>query len=268
MKKILLLLILTLTPGVYAQESLPGDLGAFVTWMKSNSGELMPVSFGLENIQVEDNIHINNYIGSPLLLPKWVPADVLFNDGKLYRLPDVNYDALDDSFMIYFKDLKKDIPGLVIKEVPILNLKGQNVLKVTLYTNSDGVKKFVRVSPINFIEKPKQHFFEYFTDRPKNALILKETYKKVETNKLKGMAYSDSGEDYAIKTYKRYYIKTKDHLFKQVNLSKRGILKALNDSKNEKTLKKYIKKQKIKMNHPKDVQKFLEYYFQTILHKS
>ncbi len=265
MKKLIIALILFVFSHTYGQQSLPGDLGAFLTWAMQNSGELKPVSFGLENINIDDNITIKNYIGSPLWLPKWVKADVLFNDRKLYHLPHVNYDALDDSFMIYFKDLKKDIPGFVSTEVPILNLKSDNLLTVTLFDKEDGVKKFVRVSYLNFSEKPKQHFFQYFSDKPKNALILKEIYKVVVYNKLKGMPYSDANEDYAIKTYKRFYIKTKGSLFKPASLGKRNILKILNDKSHERDLKKYIKKQGLKMNRPQDVQKFLSYYHKTFV---
>ncbi len=257
MKRIFILFSIFFVTNLFSQEALPLGVSALVDVYK---GELNN-QFGKGNIEIDDNLKIKNHVGSPLLLTKWSKAEVLFNDGKLYTIPYVNYNAYDDSFLIYLKGLKSDFKGMASEDFPLVKLTGKNVIAIALTNDEDGTVRFVRVLPNRFAGAPKTSFFEYFSVKPKDALILKSTYKKIKKNHMKGMPYSDSSEDFEFKTFSTYYIKNKDKIFVPVHLSKKAILKAINDPSAVKPLKKYIKAHHLKMGKPQDVQKLLAYYF-------
>ncbi len=257
MKRIIILLLTFITTGLFAQEALPLGVSSMVDMYQ----DVLNNKFGKGNIEIDDNLHIKNHVGSPLLLSKWSKAEVLFDDGKLYTIPYVNYDALDDSFLVYLKNLRSDYKGIASVDFPLVKLTGDNIITIALTNNEDGVKRFVRISPNRFAGSPKTQFFEYFSVKPKDALVLKSTYKKIKKNHMKGMPYTDSSEDFEFKTFSTYYIKNKDKLFVPTHLGKKAVLKAINDPAAVKPLKKYIKTHHLKMSHPEDVQKLLEYYF-------
>jgi len=261
MKYLLLIigsLFVNLSP---AQQTLPYTTGGLVSMIRH--GYLVD-KFVQENITIDDNISVVNHKGSLLLLDKWAEATILFDDGKLYKLPYVNYVATDDFFVIYLKDLSpEEMKGLATPDFPIISLVTDHVIALTLKNDEDGEHKFVKVSDLRFQTKPKTRFFEYFSNQPKDAKVLKSTYKKLKENKMQAIGYTDSHEDYEFITYSSYYIINKDKQFVLTSLSKNAVLKVLNDPDHKKELKKYIKKQKLKMSKPEDVQKFLDYYFST-----
>ncbi len=258
MKQILVLLSLLVGNAMFSQQVFPFG----VDTMTSLYQKLRPKQlFAEDDIIVDDNLHIKNHIGSPLLLPKWAKAEVLFNDGKLYTIPNVNYDALDDLFLIYLEHYTPEFNDIASKDFPVIALTRQNLIAIALISDEKKTMRFVQVSPGRFIKKPKTKFFEYFSLQPKDAFILKSIYKKINKNYLKDMAFSDSPDDFEFKTYSTYFIKNKYKTFVPVHLNKKAVLKAINDPGAVKTLKKYIKAQHLKMSKPEDVQKLLEYYF-------
>ena len=260
MKRIIILLLVISTTGLFAQEAMPLGVSSMVGMYR----DVLNNKFGKGNVEIDDNLHIKNHVGSPLLLSKWSKAEALFNDGKLYTLPYVNYDALDDSFLVYLKNLKSDFKGIASEDFPLVKLTDKNIVAIALTNNEDGIKRFVRVSPNRFAGVPKTRFFEYFSVKPKDALVLKSTYKKIKKNHMKGMPYTDSSEDFEFKTFSTYYIKNKDKIFVPAHLGKKAVLKAINDPAAVKPLKKYIKAKHLKMSNPEDVQKLLEYYFKEL----
>jgi len=262
MKKITFIFALLIILPLSAQEGFP--LNSMLSlYGKQNAGSILESQFGRNAISIDDdNISIKNYKGSLLLLNTWSQGVIKFTDGREVRIPYMNYDALNDNFIVYFKNLKEPIDGVATPDLPLAGIKTESVVSIVLQNEMDGTKKFIKASPNRFAEKPKTRYFEFFSDQAKDASVLKSTYKKIKTNHLKGMPYSDSNEDYEFKTYHQYYIKNKNKIFVPVRLNKKGVLKALHDQQNNKVLKKYIKKQHLKMGNPVDVQKFLDYYFQ------
>ena len=261
MKKFLVLLSLLVSNLMVSQQVFPFGVDTMVgLYQKLRPKQL----FTEDEITIDDNFHIKNHIGSPLLLPKWARAEVLFNDGKLYTIPNVNYDALDDLFVIYLKHYTKEFDDIASKDFPVIALTRQNLIAIALISDEKKTMRFVKVSPGRFINKPKTEFFEYFSLQPKDAFILKSIYKKIKKNYLKDMAFSDSPDDFEFKTYSIYYIKNKAKLFVPVRLGKKSVLKAINDPGAEKALKKYIKANHLNMRTPQDVQKLLAYYFKEL----
>jgi len=269
MKQYFLLGLMMITGLLHAQEDGFTGVSLFTDTVEGNLNSYVLSSiFGQSVVSVDDEtLHIKDYKGSPLLLPRWTEADVLFNDGVTQHLPLVNYDALSDQFIVYLKNLEKDIDGVVSKKFPLIALNKKSIISVEL-SNKNGRKKFVRVNAVRFQKKPKTEFFEYFSSHPKKAYVLKSYYKKIMQNYLNGMPYTASHELYAFRTYTHYYIRNKYKVFVSTGLNKKSILKALDDGKQNKTLKKYIKENKLKMSHPEDVQKLLEYYFDELAPKN
>ena len=265
MKNFLFGIFLLTAVSLSAQEDLfPGN-GLYKDEMKGNiNAYSLSNTLGDSPLEIDDeNLHIPGYKGSPLLLYEWADAAALFNDGKLVNISLVNYDALSDQFVVYVPDVKEEIEGMLTKKFPLVALDKKNLIAVAL-KNKDEFKKFVKVSPLRFKNKSKTDFFEYFASAPKDAYVLKSYYKKVGQNRLNAVPYSDSHETYAFKTYTRYFIRNKDKLFVATALGKKNVLRALGDSSQEKALKSYIKKNKLKMSHPEDVQRLLEYYFKEL----
>jgi len=258
---ILLLSILHLS----AQEDLFTGTGLFKGDVHGNiNAYTISTRFGEDALEIDDkNIQIKGYKGSPFLLYKWAKAEVLFNDGKFYKIPYVNYDALSDQFVAYLKDFKDEIKGMVNPEFPLIALNKNSIVSISLQ-NENEHKKFIHLTPVRFLEKPKSEFFEYFSEHPKDAYVLKSYYKKITQNRLKAVPYTDSHETYAFKTYTRYYILNKDKTYVSTKLGKKNVLNSLGDKAREAELKKYIKKNKLKMSRPEDVQKLLEYYFKEL----
>ncbi len=258
MNKIITITIITiiLNYGLFAQEVIPRG---YYNTLGNNNFELS-IKFGVENIIIDNTFHIKNYLGTPLLLDNWSKAEVLFNDGKYYNLPNVNYDALDDTFLVYLKHYKPEYNQFASEDFPLITLTDNSLIAISLINEQDTAR-FVQVSPERFVQKPKTKFFEYFAVEPKEALVLKSIYKKIEKNHMKDMPYSNSLEDYQFLTLNTYYIKNKNKFFVSVHLNKKSVIKAIGDSAAEKKLKKYIKTNHLKMTKPKDVQKLLTYYF-------
>ena len=264
MKTFLQITLVLIAWTTFAQEDLP--LNVMINlYQGEGAGAVSAIEqqFGRKAISIDDNLKIKNYKGSPLLLDKWAHAGILFTDGRLVKIPYANYDAVNDNFMIYFKGLKEPVEGVATPEFPLAGMKTESVVAISLKNDYDGLHRFIKVNPQRFSNQPKTIFFEYYSERPKDAAILKSVYKKISPNRLKGMPYSDSPEDYEFKTYSSFYLKNKDKVFVPVRLSKKGVLKAIDDKQNEKALKKFIKKQKLKMSNPKDVQTLMDYYFKT-----
>lgn len=257
MKQFLFFLSFLINSVIFSQDVISSDYKSMIGMYKSGLSQ----RFGEENIIIDDNIHIKNYAGSPLLLQKWSKAEALFNDGELITLPNVNYDALDDLFLIYLKNYKPDYNNIASDKFPFAAITSDNLIAVALTNDEDGTVRFVQVSPGRFATKPKTRFFEYFTVKPKDAYILRSIHKKVKKNHMRDMAYSSSQEDFEFKQYSTYYIKNKYKTFVPVRLGRKAVIKAIDDPEAVKTLKKYIKKQQLKMSNPKDVQKLLAYYF-------
>ncbi len=260
MKRFLLFVFFLANFNLSAQEAIPLGVNSMINMFQYELSK----KFGAENISIDDKIYIKNYVGSPLLLSKWSKAEALFNDGNLYTIPNVNYDALDDIFIIYLKNYKSEYDQFASEDFPLVSLTNESLIAIALSNNEDGTVRFVRVSPGHFINKSKTRFFQYFTVKPKDALILKSVYKKVRKNHMRDMPYTNNLDEYQFLTFDTYYIKNKDKFFTPVHLGKKAILKAIDDPSAEKALKKYIKTQHLKMKKPEDVQKLLEYYFKEL----
>lgn len=259
MKHLILLLTLLTNFSILSQESLPSQ---FISMIGLVQNEL--TAKNAENIHIGNTLDIVNYTGTPVMLSKWSKAEVLLKDGKTYTIPYVNYDALDDVFLIYLKNYKPEYSQIASKKFPLVTLTPQNIVAIALSNDEDGTVRFVQVSPKRFANIPKTKFMEYFTIQPKDALILKSVYKKIKKNFMRDMAYTNSNEDFQFLTFYTYYIKNKNKLFISTHLGKKNILKAIGDPDAIKPLKKYIKAQHLKMSKPEDVQKLLEYYFKEL----
>ena len=262
LKKLLSVLLLWSVFQLSAQEDLFTGSGLFKGDVQGNLNVYsISTPGGEDDVDIDyKNIQIRGYKGSPLLLYRWAKAEVLFNDGKFYKIPYVNYDALSDQFVVYLKDFKGEIKGMANDKFPLIALNKKSIVSISL-KNENEHKKFIHLTPVRFLEEPKSEFFEYFSEHPKDAYVLKSYYKKITQNRLKAVPYTDSPETYAFKTYIRYYILNKDKTYVSTNLSKKNVLSALGDKAREAELKKYIKKNKLRLSRPEDVQKLLEYYF-------
>ena len=264
MKQVFLILSMWISISLTAQENF-----VYANYINgTNKHELgatsLVSSFGKENIFLDDNIiKINNYKGTPLLLKSWAQAEVLFSDGKLYKMPYVNYDALSDQFVVYLKGNKVKNNELFDKDLPLISLKPEDVVSLTL-KNADNYRKFIKVSELHFLNPPKTRFFEYYSDSPEDAFVLRSYLKKIAHNRLSDMPYSDSLEEFVFNYYDQDYIKNNNGMYIPVKLKKKTVFKVLNDPKHEKALKNYIKKHKLKMSKPEDVQKLLEYYYKEL----
>ncbi len=264
MKATLTFLTLLILNSIFAQDNLTGRLSFLGTENQVNSVNIttgLEQRFGRKAIRIDDNgIEIENYLDSPMLLSEWAPGKVAFTDNKVYNLPALNYDAIGDHFIMYLKDIKKSIEGVVSKDFPIIGLQDKSIVTVTMQT-SEGPVKFARVNSIRFNSQPKTKFLQYFSHDIDHAYLLKSTYKKISHNSLRDLPYSDNPEEYAFKTYSSYYMLNNNKIYVPVQLGKKSILKALHDKSREKELKKYIKSHKLKMNKPEDVQKLLAHYY-------
>jgi len=269
MKKMILFAFLLSFQVVCSQS----DTFSEVQWFDFSKKGVINISplqnnFGKNNIVIDDdNIKISGYLGSPLLFDTWVNGTVLFRDGKKYELPNMNYDAVEDHFIVYIKNLDKNIGDIANKDFPLIGLNDDSIIFVSI-REDNGFRNFVKILPEHFNMKPKTVFFEYYSDKPEKAYVLKSYFKKIGDNKLKDVPNSNSLEEYAFIKYQKYYIKNKDGLYISKNsLSKKKIFQILNDRSKEKDLKKFIKNRKLKMSRPKDVQLLLSYYYDTLSKK-
>jgi len=249
MKKPILIFLLFAQISMLAQISKDSFIVNYI-----NSGATPIFSFfGEDKVYLdEETLKINNYIGSPLLFDSWAEAEVTFSDGKKIYIPKLNYDALSDQLIVYSKKLNN--------KIPLVSLDKNSVDKV-LFKTDEGNKLFYRLPALTFNDtKPKMDFFEVFASSPGKVYLIKSYYKKISHNRLSDMPYSDSQQAYVIRTYAQYYLKNKDGIFIPLKLKKKAVFRALADSDHEKDLKTFIKKNKLNLSDPFDVQKLLEYY--------
>ncbi len=220
-----------------------------------------------EQIVVNDqNLYLSNYKGTPMLMKQWSEGIVFFNDGKKIAYPNINYDALSDHFIIYFKNLAKDIKGVASTQLPIASLQDQSVLYLQMF-DGNKQRKFIKLNPVLFVRKPKTLFFEYFSNDWQKVYIVKSYWKNVQKNQDVNSPLYNETASMKLMQHSAYYIKNKDGIFEKVRLKKKSILKTLNDKQAEKTLMDFAKRNRLSWSKPQDVQKILAYYFENITRK-
>lgn len=268
MKHFFFLFLLSTSVLGFAQDDIFSKSGNSLTEGNLTSFKILNLAkFGKDDSQiiVDDNgLRILNYKGTPLLMKKWGEGTVTFNDGKKITYPYMNYDALSDHFIIYFKKLSRDIKGIASEKLPIANLQDENILYLEMF---DGKRflKFIKLNPVLFLNKPKTLFFEYFAENPQKGYIVKSHWKFIKKNQdTNSPLYNETGT-FIIRKHSVYYIKNKDGIYEKTRLNKKSILKTLKDKKLKSKLVDYAKKEKLSWSKAEDVQKILAYYFEQLI---
>ncbi len=212
---------------------------------------------------IDGKIEVTNTIGSPFLFNEMVPGRLILDDKNL-NFRKINYDAFQDHFIVFSKYAIKNTST----QLPFYQLNDNSVRIVNVLDRKNVPRVFIHVNSSKFIEKPDTKFMEIFTTEPSKAYIL-VSYKKIHDKTHRKVEYMLETWDkkYQFKLKKKYFLKNTDGFFVESKLGKSNILKFLNDKKHTKELKKFIKYNKLNLNNPADVQKFLEYYYSEILNK-
>ena len=213
----------------------------------------------------DGKIIIKNAKGSPLLYKGWKKCVIKFADGRKNSLSNVNYDALNDHFVMYIKNYTDEFSKYASKNFPVVMLKDEPIFQVNILDNE--VHQYVKISESNFAFKPKNKFFEFFSENFKNIFVLKKSRKKLEDSPKKPIYIVDNSKPYRYILSNQYFVKNKNKKFVETLLKKSRIFQALHDPANEKALKKFVKKNKLKLKKPRDVQKMMEYYHGVLLKK-
>jgi len=220
------------------------------------------------NVFFDDGeIIVKNTLGSPLFYSDWMKCSVKFFDGTENSLSNVNYDAANDHFIMYIKNYTDEFSKYATRDFPLVMLDDSSILQIILLDKKNK-HKYVHISENNFYTEPRSKFFEFFADQIKDAYLLKNNHKEIRTNRSKSIS-TLQGDWKKNKYYNssQYYIKNKDGIFVKTDLKKSKIFQALHDPANRKDLKEFVKKNKLKLKKPRDVQKMMEYYHGVLLKK-
>ncbi len=255
MKNLLLLLLLTIALNIRAQGII--EDGKSSTVFSMNKTTMFSISTPEKTkITFEDNmLIISNTAGSPFLYLRMKKGRVYY-DKSILDFDNINYDALDDHFVIYSPEFKVKNSNL-----PLVQLN-DNDIKAVIISNKKEKRFFIPVLFTKFKNRPKHNFFEIYTQDTSNALILTEIIKyRGLTHRNEGVQDENWNKKYKFFTTENYYVLNKDGKYIKTKLGKANIFRALRDKESEKSLKVFAKKNKLKWNKPKDIQKILEYYF-------
>ncbi len=226
-------------------------------------GMLSKVTFGEKSDQIivnDQNLYLLNYRETPMLMKQWGKGIVLFKDGKKIVYPYMNYDALSDHFIIYFKNLTKDINGKASAKLPIASLQDHNILYLQMFKGKKQLN-FIKLNPVLFVRKPKTLFFEYFTNDPQKVYIIKSHWKSAKKNQDANSPLYNETASLKLLKHSAYYIKDRNGIFKKIRLNKKNILKNLKDKQAKKNLKDFAQKNNLSWSKPEDVQKLLAHYY-------
>ena len=201
---------------------------------------------------------ISNTSGSPFLFSTMQPARIYYDNQQL-DFKQMNYDAMGDDFILYSPKAHE----IGIKSnLPLVKLEKNKIKAVNFYVDGKDIF-FAPVSKDKFTSKVDKYFFEIFTNNLNKKYLLKSITKtQTLSHRAPALGLGDENweKKYKFSTEIRYYILNKDGFYVETKLGKKNILKAIDDRKHETALKKYIKKNKLKLKKAKDVQKLMEYY--------
>jgi hypothetical protein len=230
MKK-LFFLFFTITSGVFfGQSNDPGANGLNISLLRSE-------------INNAPNESINNRFYSE----SWLAGQLEIKNESEILQDKINYDLVTGELHIVKPKEKK---GFVVLDKNVLGF----VLKA-----KKGKVHFIRKEKNNFIDNSidRNFFLNPFPNSEKQYLIL-DLRRVINESKIPTDGFTDirNVKKYKERTY--YYILNSNEKYEKVKLSKKHILEALSDKRNE--LSKYIKTNNLKMKNLEDVVKLLHYY--------
>jgi hypothetical protein len=180
--------------------------------------------------------------GHQYYLDEWGVGKIIINDSINTPQARIQFDLVSGEPII--GNSSKANEGFILRDKAVTGFVINN-------TN------FVRIPRSNFLETVDRDYFVTPVFNKENHLLI--DYQKVlkEPYVLKN-GYNDTDQNKKYVTIKKYYILNKDHKYVAVKLKEKVILKVLSDKTKE--LKKYIKKNSLKLKKEEDVVKTLEYY--------
>lgn len=214
MKKILLVIILVLVPGlIYSQESPLYQNGLTAEQNLKAIGSLAPYSTG----GVGFDTRYEGVKGSPALFEKLQPSFLLINGQKVYIRLDTNLELVANLLLFNHPQTGKlmAIPSKIVKEVRV---------------KSEGKEILFRVSgPHDFEREIKEgRFYQVLEDG--KIIFIKLPIKKFTEADYKA-AYSPDRRFDEYTTYYKYYLRGTDSTFHQIQLNKRSLSKFFPDKK-------------------------------------
>ncbi len=219
------------------------------------------ITFGQENyvynvVQYDDadQVRINYRAGtkgSPYLFNEWKSGYIVVNDTIISPQEKVQLNLTNNELIIGAGKNKET--GVVITD------KSVTGFAIVKDANTNQKLFFAKINSSEFQDsyrKPK--FYQIVSNLENNNYLIKEETKYVfDPNKSRGYQTQNSiPQEYKTKTY--YYVKNKSGKYVKTRLSKKGILKALNDKNSE--LKSYISSKSLKFNNEQDVARLVNYY--------
>jgi hypothetical protein len=191
----------------------------------------------------------NNQIkGSKYILTEWSEGYLILNDSIFSYQNHILYDQLDGALILKAKDGS----GFKVKDYSVTGF-------ILGEIDSNDRYYFSKVTSSSFEnQENKTKYYEVVNNSKKTNYLIKDTQKYIfDPNRSKGAGTNNNfAREYKEKT--TYYIKTKTGKYVKSKLSKKAILKNLNDKNSE--LKAFLSSKKINFNKEHDVVKVLEYY--------
>ncbi len=202
-----------------------------------------------------DNILINykpDTKGTPYLYDEWKSGYIILNDTVISNQERIQLNLMNNELIIGAGKNKET--GVVITD--------KSVTGFAIVKDANTAQKlfFAKINSSEFQDsyrKPK--FYQIVSNLENNNYLIKEETKYLfDPNKSRGYQTQNSiPQEYKKKTY--YYVKNKSGKYVKTKLSKKGILKALNDKTSQ--LKSYISSKKIKFSNEQDVARLINYYY-------
>lgn len=202
-----------------------------------------------------DNILINykpDTKGTPYLYDEWKSGYLVVNDSVISPQERIQLNLTNNELIIGTGKNKER--GVVITDSSVTGIA------ITKNPNTTQKVFFAKINPSEFQDSyRKSKFYEVVSNLENNNYLIKEETKYLyDPNKSRGYQTQNSiPQEYKKKT--SYYVKNKSGKYVKTRLSKKGILKALNDKTTQ--LKSFINSKKIKFSNEQDVARLVNYYY-------
>ncbi|MBV1888442.1 MAG: hypothetical protein KUG51_04055 [Urechidicola sp.] len=203
------------------------------------------------SLNTSDELRINYKtanIGNPYLYDEWKEGYLVINDTVISHQKKLQVDLQSGELIVGIGEGR----GMIMDDKSIT---GFAINK----DNSVSKHFFVRLESSQFEDSNRtSHFYEVISNLAKTNHLIKEVEKYLfDPNKSRGYQTENSfPQEY--KERDRYFIKDNKGKYIKTKLSKKSILKILNDKEPE--LKSFIKSNKINFKKEHDIVKLLDYY--------
>lgn len=199
----------------------------------------LPVDYTRNSIQ-GNNVKLAKVTGSPYANENFVSGNVSIKDDSYFAL--LRYNAFNDEIQ-----LKED-------NNQIISLLKRNYIKASIDGENYAIHSFINDG------KPKQGYFIEVTnaDTTTKAVLLKRQRKVLIAAQAAKSSYK-KGSPARLLNEEVYYLKIGESPAKALRLTKKNVLSAFGESKNDE-LKSYVSQNKLKLKKESEIINLIAYY--------